>query len=564
MEVVHVGKALEWLGADGCRAIAENILTVTEHRGGEIWAHCPWHEESTPGGAFSYSPEIDTAKCLSCGQSGDLIAIYSALHGYGLDSADGFREFRDKYAGDAARRDVPKSSGRPAKREWAPKETTVAPADWHGKGASFVEHSCQRLENNADVQAQLAAWGITMETARLCKIGWNDRDKAVPRAAWGLPEVISDKTGKPKKIWLPQGLVLPMYADGKLVKIKIRRPHAATSWGADLRYWEVPGGENNRFHTYGRPAWSAWVLVETERDAALVWQETRGLHVGAMGLGGAAKRPTVEAAEILRRADVILVALDTDKAGAENCWRFWSNEFPQAIRWPVPPSMGKDVGDAVRDHGLNVGAWVRSGIPGHVLRRLDKEAARARKASAPPTMPVLEGDARFEDQSLPEPLRELLGILRQYPLQVDADRAQVLVDQLWARTNRDRWEVYRRAAWLLDADEVKTFLAACPGMRISDKTADEALEKYRGDSGPDDGGASPLVLELFDLMSKGPLQLQRDTLRLEYDHKWSQKKAHWDMILRISNELLMEETVLDWVAGHPAETISAGNFWRVE
>ena len=558
-----MGKALEWLGADGCRAVAESLLTVTEHKGGEIWAHCPWHEESTPGGAFSYSPEKDVATCLSCGQSGDLIAIYSALHGYGLDSSDGFREFRDKYAGDAGRRPVPAAGGRPAKQEWSPKETGTAPADWHEKGALFVAHSCERLEKNTDVQAQLAAWGITMETARLCRIGWNDRDKAVPRAAWGLPEMISENTGKPKKIWLPEGLVLPMYSGGTLVKIKIRRPKAETSWGADLRYWEVPGGENKRFHTYGRPQWTAWVLVETERDAALIWQETRGLHVGAMGLGGATKRPTTEAAEILRRADVILVALDADKAGAENCWKFWAGEFPQAIRWPVPPSMGKDVGDAVRDHGLDVAAWVRSGIPGHVLRRLDKAASRARKAAAPPVMPDLEGDDRFEDQSLPVPLRELLGILRQYPLQVDVDRAQVLVDQLWVRTDKERWEVYRRCAWLLEADEVKAFMAACPGMRINAKTADAALEQYRDDHAPDgNDGVSPLVQELYDLMSKGPLQLTRDNLRLDYDQKWARKKAHWDMILRISNELVMERDVVEWVGGHPDEQISAGNFWR--
>ncbi|MCK9327402.1 MAG: CHC2 zinc finger domain-containing protein [Bacteroidales bacterium] len=558
-----MGKALEWLGADGCRAVAESLLTVTEHKGGEIWAHCPWHEESTPGGAFSYSPEKDVATCLSCSQSGDLIAIYCGLHGYPLDSSDGFREFRDLYAKDAAARTIPVAGGKKEPRVWAPKETTVAPPTWHEKAASFVGHSCTRLENNADVQAQLLAWGITMETARLCRMGWNDQDKAVPRGSWGLPEVINPETGKNKKIWLPQGLVMPMYSGGKLVKIKIRRPQEMTSWGVKLRYWEVPGGENNRFHTYGRPQWTVWVVVETERDAALVWQETKGLHVGAMGLGGATKRPTTEAAEILRRADVILVALDNDQAGVENCWKFWAAEFPQAIRWPVPPSMGKDVGDAVKDHGLDVVAWVRAGIPGHVLRRLDKEAARIRRASAPPVMPDLDGDNRFEDQSLPEPLRELLGILRQYPLQVDADTAQVLVDQLWVRTNKERWEVYRRASWLLEAEPVKKYLSACPGMRITTKTIDQGLAQYRGATDtPVTEGEPAGVQELFGLMSQGPLQLERDTLRLEYDQTWARKKAHWDMILRISNELVMDQDVVEWVGGHPDKTISAGNFWR--
>jgi hypothetical protein len=70
------------------------------------------------------------------------------------------------------------------------------------------------------------------------------------------------------------------------------------------------------------------------------------------------------------------------------------------------------------------------------------------------------------------------------------------------------------------------------------------------------------VQELFGLMSQGPLQLERDTLRLEYDQTWARKKAHWDMILRISNELVMDQDVVEWVGGHPDKTISAGNFWR--
>lgn len=42
-----MGKALEWLGAEGCATAAEELLTVTQHRSGEIWAACPFHQEGT-------------------------------------------------------------------------------------------------------------------------------------------------------------------------------------------------------------------------------------------------------------------------------------------------------------------------------------------------------------------------------------------------------------------------------------------------------------------------------------------------------------------------------------
>jgi hypothetical protein len=549
-----VGKALEWIGADGCRAVAEGILEGVEHRGDEIWAHCPWHQESTPGGAFSYCPERDVAKCMSCGQAGDLIAIYCGLTGYPLDSSEGFREFRNKFAGDADTRPRPKL-GPVAPREWSAKPAAEAPADWHTRAALFVDHSVERLGSEPAVQEQLAAWGVSMETARLCRIGWNDQDKAVPRSAWGLPEMINEKTGKPKKIWLPKGLVLPMYDDGKLVKIKIRRPEAKTSWGQDLRYWEVPGGENNRFHRYGRPHWSAWVIVETERDAVTVWQASRAMHVGAMGTGGAAKRPATDTIDILRKADVILVALDLDAAGATNAWKFWAQEFPQAIRWPVPPSMGKDVGDAVRDHGLDVAAWVRSGIPAHVWRGIEREIGRERSAVAAPASPAVVDE--YDDPDLPETLRELLGIVRAYPVQIAVDRRMVLVDQLWARTKPERWAMYRRAAWLLDQAGAAGFLEGCGVDLIAAKNLGTAVDNFRniGRNVPGE------VLEMYEILQTGPLTIDRDTLRVDYDLQWSGYRDNWGRICRLSNELLINKDVLAWIARHPAEVISAGNFW---
>jgi hypothetical protein len=361
-----MGVAREWLGVGGCRALAEEILQDVKPKRGELWAHCPWHSEKTPGGAFSYNPEEDVAKCLSCSGSGDLVNVWAAVKG--IPTSEAFIEFRKKYGPSTpAPRRQPRPA-RPTPRQAAePKPGDPAPEAWRERASSFVRHSYDRLMNNEEALKKLESqWGITEATAAAWGIGLNDRDKWPTRAAWGLPS----EPGK-EKLWLPRGLVLPQIVEGTVRKIKIRRPDPRTTWGADLRYWEVPGGENWRFHIYasGRPA--VIVVLEAERDAALVWQQCDHALLGAIAGGGAAKRPSsVEVCGLLRSAQVILIALDTDAAGAKNARHYWLQEFGYAIHWPVPARYGKDVGEAWAG-GLDIRQWVEAGLPGYVQKGAD-------------------------------------------------------------------------------------------------------------------------------------------------------------------------------------------------
>ncbi|NMC49070.1 MAG: hypothetical protein GYA47_06555 [Desulfovibrio sp.] len=91
-------------------------------------------------------------------------------------------------------------------------------------------------------------------------------------------------------------------------------------------------------------------------------------------LAPASARPDASAAAALSRADSILVALDSDKAGAlawdnpdPTQWT-WRARYSRAVRWPVP--VGKDPGEAFAQ-GLDVTAWVIAGLPPVMtLRRL--------------------------------------------------------------------------------------------------------------------------------------------------------------------------------------------------
>ncbi len=343
-----------------------------------------------------------------------------------------------------------------------------------------------------DALAQLKAWGITAETAHKCRIGWNQQDKYPTRSAWGLPEEIGPN-GKERKIWLPMGLVLPFFVAGQAVKIKIRRPHPESGPEAlrDKKYWEVsPGGAQGLYFVYGRPEWTVWVIIETERDAAMVWQHTHPLRIGVMGTGSASARPDAAATAILSRASLILLALDSDQAGA---WArgWWEEHFPASRRWPAPPSAGKDPGEAI-GHGLDIRAWVLAGIPSHVRREMERRrdlpaaapngapatqnvaAADPAPAAAAPVFPDISG-IDWSDPDLAELWEgwpasfagreryfEYLGFMARYPVggvrtrrpggDPARDGIAFRADQSWERGNR---QTSRRARELFWSDDVQ-------------------------------------------------------------------------------------------------------------
>lgn len=359
--------AIDRMTAADRQAISESLLTDTKPHKSEEWgAHCPFHSEETPGGAFFYNFEIDTAFCHSCGANSDLVGIFNAVNGRDPSDPAGCAEFVERFCNGSTQ--IQRQPRRTRPRGWAPKKVGLPSSLWMERAASFVEHSVERLQSSPERLAELEWWGIDRETALKCRFGWNDRDKYPPVTSWGLPYAQNDK-GKEKKNWLPEGLVIPAVYNSQVIKLKIRRPNAETSWGEPRRYWEVVGGANNLFHVYGSHACKVWVLMETERDAALVWKHVHDQGIGAMGCGGAAKRPAGFVADILGRSRLILNALDFDNAGAANTYNFWEKEFPVAVRWPAPPSMGKDVGDAL-GAGLDVREWVLEGVPGFIKRKL--------------------------------------------------------------------------------------------------------------------------------------------------------------------------------------------------
>ncbi len=424
---VGMGWAFETLTPSERYDVALAILTNPEPRELKIGAHCPFHTESTPGGAFFYDYSQDVGHCHSCGQSNDLVGIFNAVNGRNVHDKDGFKEFAKRFAPNETMsgksRDERRHVGggglrQPEARVWAPGNGGDVPAAWSERAESFVDHAVERLQEMSDQIERLAAWGITADEARVLRIGYNDKDKFPGMKPWGL-EPQTKSNGQLTKMFLPRGLVLPFYADGRCIRLKIRRENEDLENGpadmAHIRYYQVKGG-STRYYVYGKPkstgqAVRAWVVVETERDAAMVWAQCRrrGLPIGAMGMGSISARPDQFAHTALGAAEIILCALDfdgtrTDASGqtvpspAAIQWRkFWEPTYPQAKRWPSPPALGKDVGEAV-GNGLDVARWVWAGLPGHVRRALQNDMR-----------PVSVWKKKDDSVSIP-PLPELHGL----------------------------------------------------------------------------------------------------------------------------------------------------------
>ncbi len=298
---------------------------------GELAGPCPFC-----GGKdrFRVWPDKGRYWCRGCDAKGDEIQLLRDLHGLS------FRE-----ACERAGRPMParKAAKRTAKPVWTPKEAGTPSPAWQSAARRFLD-ACEPGGEHA------AARGVTESMVR-----WNPADQWQDRAAWGLEPEANPKTGKPRRVWLPAGLVIPTWHKAGIVALKIRRA-AWTPEDALPKYAFVAGGSTVPM-VLG-PAGLPVVLVESELDAILIHQEAGDL-VCAVALGSASNKPDAKTADLLNAAPAVLVALDFDKAGAE-AWGWWRDNFTSARRWA--PVQGKDVGDLIHESGL-VRAWVKAGLP---------------------------------------------------------------------------------------------------------------------------------------------------------------------------------------------------------
>lgn len=296
------------------------------------------------GGNDRFIIKTDTGRywCRQCEIKGDAIEYLMRFRGMSFRQAAEFvgKDIRP-LPGKRNHCTVPMATPEPSRVTFTP-----PPEHWAANVEELIMKTSKALLNDQFIiDWLLRKRGITRQTAERFRLGWLYRNIYPSRAAWGLPEELTD-CGKPKKLLLPAGLLIPGPN-----RLRIRRSEP----GEYGKYYVLPGSGNAPMIINGDLGVdvAAAIVVESELDAILLCQELKA-HLLIVATGSTSNGPSEELVADLRKRPFVLVALDSDEAGGKAAWKKWMNVLQNAIRAPVPASWGKDPTEAFKSgHDLN-------------------------------------------------------------------------------------------------------------------------------------------------------------------------------------------------------------------
>ncbi len=316
---------------------------------GEHASPCP-----ACGGEDRFVIPADTGRwfCRRCSpKGGDIIDLIKLVEGVDFKTA---RDMSGKITQAPASVSTFYRHLSPPARQ-ALKRIEPPPAAWQNAAADFIERSHQALLKHERALSWLkSARRIELETVKRFKLGLNENSTYEPWQKWGLPEQIDQKTGRPKMMWIPDGLVIPRHdATGGLIQVKIRRKPLSPP------FVFLPGSSEAQAF-YGQVG-QTFVVVESELDAILIWQEAGDL-ITPVSTGGVSMKPDEASVKTMAAGELVLISFDSDEAGrAPGRLSTWRSALPDCCVLPIPTRYGKDHTDACLS-GMNLRAWVMAGL----------------------------------------------------------------------------------------------------------------------------------------------------------------------------------------------------------
>ena len=309
--------------------------TSTSH-GGEYHCPCPACRGKD---RFMIWPEEDRYWCRQCDAKGD-----------GIQFCRNFLGLSYRAACIKAQKDRSDAKSRSRILMADPTSIRVPSCLWQNKARIFTDNALQRLLIDNTALKLISQRGLSLDTIKKHRLGWNPVKTFHRRADWGLEE-----TEERQWVCLPAGIVIPFTEDNDIRKLKIRK----SEWKAEDisgKYYEVPGS-SNIVPIFGNHSREAVVIVEAELDAMLVIQEAGDL-CACIALGGAQKRPDELLRQWMLNRTLLLFALDFDDAGKKE-YSNWQQSYPNLEPWPVPEEKSPEdyfkAGGKIRD-------WISSGI----------------------------------------------------------------------------------------------------------------------------------------------------------------------------------------------------------
>lgn len=397
---------LELLQADGI-----NPRKASGAKGGEYHSPCPgcggtdrfhcWPAQN--GGEGSWW-------CRGCGSGGDAIQYLMDFRNLDFRAAAAFVGRKLDPRGP---RPLLPPRRRDVSPEWTPEPAREPSERWRARAGELVAEAHAALLRTPAQLEYLAGRGLPLEAVQRYRLGWLPGDLYRDRGAWGLPRELNPDTGKPRKLWIPAGLVIPVFRRGALHRVRVRRSEPGPF--GPRKYCWVPGSGSGPLVL--NPDARAFVVVEAELDAMLCDFST-GPDVGTLGLGTISAKPDAWAHGLLQGALGILNALDFDAVSGgdgkaqERAQRqqrkvrdWWQTTYDHAERWPVPAA--KDPGEAFAA-GVDIEAWIKAGLPPVML------VPPARPCPAPEPDPAVPAPApRQSPAGPPANLRALERLLRE-------------------------------------------------------------------------------------------------------------------------------------------------------
>jgi len=405
--------------------------------GGEYHSPCPWC-----GGddRFIVNPDKENGKgqywCRQCDKGGDNIKLVRELTGASYQEACQRLGVQGRhYHRPAPLPRLPQKQ----QENWTPQRYAAPATLWQEKATAFVEWAHEQLLKCKETLNWLESRGLNVATVRKYKLGWNPgetkkngdvKDLYRPRKAWGLPEELKDD-GKPRRLWLPRGLVIPYIADGQIHRLRIRRKA-----DGGMKYYIIPGSTGKTMVL--EPERKAFVVVESELDAMAVVQAT-GDIVGAVALGSVATKPDVYATEKLRLSLQVLNALDYEmedrkKGNSLRNIEWWTKNFENCDRYPVPD--GKDPGEAIQK-GIDIRSWIEKGLPPVMTIK------------QPPSRPAVPSKSEAIRSQLAPELLELGKLLTQSGACIHNAADELGIIEPYDLWRQQHWKVFSRISDLV-------------------------------------------------------------------------------------------------------------------
>lgn len=386
--------------------------------------------------------------CRQCGANGDAIDYLRTFEGLSFAAAcERLGIARPGREAAPAYRPAPVIAD---PRDWRPREYEPPTEAWREQAEALLAKAQARLAGDADAQDWLTMRGITPRAAKLYGIGYHvassGGDGYASREAWGLP--LEQRNGKPKRLWLPRGWVIPARdAEGRLMQLRIRRrPEDCKRFAQGVKYLPVEGSSQATMILH--PEAPAFAVVESGFDAILLAALTGG-RVGAICAWSAAARPDARAHALLSTCLCVLLALDYDPAGdKESAW--WLARYRHALR--LPRLAAKDPGDAAAC-GADLYAWLRDGMPRGVAMRLGMVGRNQCGVRS-----VESGVDRLADTA-PAPPSTL------HPPHSTAKRLTLNGREIWLTADRAEWaELARQGRAVFSPGELERLRPVLSGM----------------------------------------------------------------------------------------------------